>query len=107
MALVSPHNLNVPACDPTVSVQVVAEVGARHGLVELVLNRSLIGSTYGPVGIRITSEETKTNISVWHAIAVDILHPQNDCLSSSDTGELRCHAVTVEANRSDRGGATK
>jgi hypothetical protein len=33
MALVSLHNLNVRVCDPTVSVQVVAEVVAPRGLV--------------------------------------------------------------------------
>jgi hypothetical protein len=74
MASVGLHNLNVSPSDPAVSVQVVAEVCARYWLVYFGLNLSLIGSSYSPVAVSITSEETKADVSVLHAIAVDIFH---------------------------------
>ena len=42
VAFVGLHQIGVPTLDPTVGVEILAEIGARHRLIHLALNESLV-----------------------------------------------------------------
>ena len=58
VALVDFCDLNVRILDPTVCVEILSEIGARHGLVQLTLNEGLIGLGNRPIGVGVAPIRT-------------------------------------------------
>ena len=62
MASVGLNYINIRIFDPTVCVEIFAEVGACHGLVQLTLNERHIGFGNETIGVGVSHEETKRNL---------------------------------------------
>src|SRR5262245_66466103 len=103
MASVSFDHISVRVLDPAVGGQVLAEVGASDGLVQLPLDQVLIRLGHAAIAIGVADEEAKLNIAMGLVIAVDILRMQSYHLSRRDTGKLCGHAVAAESNGSNGG----
>ena len=103
VASVGADYTNVRPPDPTVCVEILPEIGACHGLVQLTLNERLIGPVNQTTSVRVTHEEAKQNVSMRLSVTVDVLRMQSHNLCSGNTGELCRHAVATECNWSDRG----
>ena len=86
VALVGLEYINVGSLDPPVCVEVLSEVGACHGLVQLTLNERQIGLGNQTVGVRVTHEETKRNVTMGLSVAVDVLRVQSHDLGARHTG---------------------
>src|SRR4029077_8142205 len=87
VALVGLDHINVGSLDPPVCVEILSEVGACHGLVQLTLNERHIGLGNRTVGVRVTHEEAKRNVSMRLSVAVDVLRMQSHNLGTGNTGE--------------------
>ncbi len=59
------------------AVEILAEVGACHRLVQLALNERLIGLVNNAIGVGVGDEETKRNVSMRLPVAVDVLRMQS------------------------------
>ena len=73
MAFIRLDQVGIICLDPTVSINVIPEVGAGHRLSHLTLNLRFIRLVYHTVGVRIGIEESKRH-------AANILHAHGDDL---------------------------
>ena len=105
MAPVSLDYLNVRIFDPTVCVEILAEIGACYGLVQLTSNQRLIGPANHPIRVGVAYKETKLDVPMRLSITVDILRMESYNLCAGHPGELCGHAVAAEGNGSYRGRA--
>src|SRR5438046_1153891 len=103
MAFIGLGYLNVRTLDPSVCVEILAEIGARHGLVQLTLNERLIGPANPAISVGVAGEEAEGNISMGLSVAVDVLRMQSYNLCAGHTSELGRHAVAAKCNGSDGG----
>lgn len=78
MTFVGLNDLGVVILDSAVGVQVVAEVSACDRLTDLILDLGLVGLFNCSIRVRITRQETESDIAMRLTIPIDVLHPQNN-----------------------------
>jgi hypothetical protein len=71
------HSIDVLAIDPAVCGDILTEIGARHRLTYLALDQSLIGFANNAIGVCVTDKETKLDVAVRLAVAVDVLRAES------------------------------
>ena len=47
-------------------------------MIQLALHLGLVRLIDQPIGVSIASEEAKRDVAIWQAVAIDVLHTQND-----------------------------
>ncbi len=99
------HYIDVGILNPTVCVEILAEIGARHRLIQLALDEPLIGLGNNTIGVGVADKETKLDIPMRLPIAIDVLCMESYNLGRRHPGELCRHAIATEGNGSDRGAA--
>src|SRR5437764_15205595 len=105
MALVRLDYINIGILNPALCGEIFAEIGERDGLIYLALHELLIVLAYGAIGIRVTDQETKLDISVRLSISIDILRTESYNLGRRNSRQLCRHAIPSEGNGSYRGRA--
>ena len=88
----------------TAQIDIVAEVAGSDRLASVGLNLLLVRFVNDAIAIGIGRQETKRNVAMWLAVAVDVLHTQRDDFRTRHASQLRGHAVTTEGDRTNRGG---
>jgi hypothetical protein len=95
--------LNVLIPDLAVGVEILSEVGARHGLVNVTFNKQLVGFGYLTVAIGISGQETESNIAMGLPIIIDVLRAQGYDFGAGHTCDVCSHAIATKSNGSNRG----
>ncbi len=83
LALVGLNQVGVRGFDLTVSVDVGAEVRARHGLVRLTFNLLLVRFIDHAIGIGVGREKAKRDVTMWQSISINVQRSQGHDLSWS------------------------
>ena len=91
VAPVGLHRLHVRPIHNTAQIDIVAEVAGIDHLVFVGVNLLLVRFVDDAIAIDIGREETKRNVAMLLAVAVDVLHPQRDDFRTRHPSHLSGH----------------
>src|SRR5439155_10389097 len=94
VAPVGLHRLQVRPIHYTTQIDIVAEVAGSDRLASVGLKPFLVRSVDDAIAVHIGREETKQNVAILLAVAVDVLHSQRDYFRTGHASQLGGHGVT-------------